>query len=164
MANFSVLENQFNSEFGHSSGGQFNLTVQSGTNGFHGRAYEYFQNRNLNAVDQSLANQGIFKNPRYDSNRFGGQLGGPIFRNKLFFFANYEYNPVGQAASPGSPLLAPTAAGYATLLGIPGASAANINALKTFVVAPSGSSTVSVGGTPVEVGVFPLGGAELYQL
>jgi len=156
VANFSVLENQFNSEFGHSSGGQFNLTVQSGTNGFHGRAYEYFQNRNLNAVDQSLANQGIFKNPRYDSNRFGGQLGGPIFRNKLFFFANYEYNPVGQAASPGSPLLAPTAAGYATLLGIPGASAANINALKTFVVAPSGSSTVSVGGTPVEVGVFPL--------
>ncbi len=64
VANFSVLQNQFNSEFGHSTGGQFSITVLSGTNGFHGRAYEYFQNRNLNAIDQSLANQGIFKNPR----------------------------------------------------------------------------------------------------
>lgn len=156
VANFSVLQNQFNSEFGHSSGGQFNLVVQSGTNSFHGKAYEYFQNRNLNAIDTSLANQGIFKNPRFDSNRFGGQFGGPIFKNKLFFFANFEYNPVGQAASPGSPLLAPTDAGYAQLLALPGASAANINALKTYVVAPSASSTVTVGGTPIQVGVFPL--------
>jgi Carboxypeptidase regulatory-like domain len=156
VANFSILQNQFNSEFGHSSGGQFNLTVQSGTNSFHGKAYEYFQNRNLNAVDQSLANQGIFTNPRFDSNRFGGQFGGPIFKNKLFFFANYEYNPVGQAASPGSPLLAPTASGYDQLLAIPGASTANVNALKNYIVAPAKSSTISVGGTPVDIGVFPL--------
>ena len=156
VANFSILQNQFNSEFGHSSGGQFSLTVQSGTNTFHGKAYEYFQNRNLNAVDQSLANQGTLTNPRFDSNRFGGQFGGPIFKNKLFFFANYEYNPVGQAASPGSPLLAPTASGYDQLLAIPGASAANVNAMKAYVVAPAKSSTIDVGGTPVDIGVFPL--------
>ena len=164
VANFSVLQNQFNSEFGHSSGGQFNLAVQSGTNSFHGKAYEYFQNRNLNAVDTSLANQGIFKNPRFDSNRFGGQFGGPIFKNKLFFFANFEYNPVGQAASPGSPLLAPTDAGYAQLLAIPGASAANINALKNYVVAPSASSTVNGWGNASRGRRFPAGGAELHQL
>ncbi len=98
VSNFSVLQNQFSPEFGHSTGGQFNITVESGTNSFHGRVYEYFQNRNLNAVDTILANQGIFSNPRYDNNRFGGQLGGPIFKNKLFFFANFEYNPVGLAA------------------------------------------------------------------
>ena len=160
VANFSVLQNQFNSEFGHSTGGQFSITVQSGTNSFHGRAYEYFQNRNLNAVDQSLANQGVFTNPRYDSNRFGGQVGGPIFKNKLFFFVNYEYNPVGQSASPGSPLYAPTAAGYNQLLAISGVSAANVNALKQFVVAPSscagqkGCPTPTVSGTPIEVGNF----------
>ena len=114
VANFTVLQNQLNAEFGHSNGGQFNTVVLSGTNTFHGRAYEYFINRNLNAVDQSLANEGIFTNPRFDDNRFGGRVGGPILKNKLFFFANYEYNPVGEASSPGSPILAPTAEGYST--------------------------------------------------
>jgi len=101
VANFSVLQNQFSSEFGHSTGGQFNIVVNSGTNSFHGRAYEYFQNRNLNSVDQSLANQGIFTNPRFDSNRYGGQLGGPIFKNKLFFFVNFERNSIGNAFTRG---------------------------------------------------------------
>ena len=45
------LQNQFSPEFGHSSGGQFNETIKSGTNQFHGRAWEYFQNRDLNAID-----------------------------------------------------------------------------------------------------------------
>ena len=53
VAEFSVLTNQFSPEFGHSSGGQFNTVIVSGTNSFHGRAYEYLQNRNLNAEDSS---------------------------------------------------------------------------------------------------------------
>ena len=55
---FTVLQNQFSAEFGHSSGGQFNQTIKSGTNQFHGRAYEYFQNRNLNATDSLNAQAG----------------------------------------------------------------------------------------------------------
>ena len=51
VENFTLLENQFNSDFGHSSGGQFNTTIKSGTNSFHGSVYEYFRNRNLNAID-----------------------------------------------------------------------------------------------------------------
>ncbi len=51
---FTVLQNQFSPEFGHSSGGQFNQTIKSGTNQFHGTAYEYFQNRNLNAEDSQV--------------------------------------------------------------------------------------------------------------
>src|SRR5579864_8425174 len=161
VQNFSILQNQFSPEFGHSNGGQFNTIVISGTNSWHGRAYEYFQNRNLNALDTSLANQGITKLPRYDNNRFGGQVGGPIVKNKLFFFVNFEYNPVGQAASPGNVVCAPTAAGYATLLGVPGVSSSNVQGLQQYAQAPaadtSGACTQSVvSGTTIQTGILPI--------
>jgi len=147
VENFTVIQNQFSPEFGHSAGGQFNTSIKSGTNGFHGVAYEYFQNKNLNAIDNLVVlntEQGDTpKNPRYDNNRFGGAIGGPIIKNKLFFFVNYEYNPIGQTALPAS-IEAPTAAGYATLLGIPGISTANVSALQQWAVAPSGGGSVDV--------------------
>jgi len=160
VANFTVLQNQFSPEFGHSNGGQFNIVVKSGTNSFHGTAYEYFQNRNLNAIDQDVVNstapgQPVI-NPRFDSNRYGGQFGGPIIKNKLFFFANYEYNEVGQASVPGAPLLAPTSAGYTAMLAIPGVSTANVQALQKYVQAPSATSTVAVGGVNIPVGTLPI--------
>ncbi len=111
VGSFTLITNQFSPEFGHSSGGQFNSTTLSGTNSFHGRVYEYFQNRNLNAA-QGIAG-GKVPNGRYDNNRYGGQFGGPIFRDKLFFFANYERNPIGQNLNYF--LCSPTAAGLATL-------------------------------------------------
>jgi hypothetical protein len=117
VQNFTVLQNQFSPEFGHSSGGQFNQTVISGTNAFHGRLYEYFQNRDLNAIDASNARTqapGPYSNPRFDNNRFGGQIGGPIIKDKLFFFSNNEYNPVGNVTG-GYYACAPTAAGYAKI-------------------------------------------------
>jgi hypothetical protein len=161
VQNFSILQNQFSPEFGHSNGGQFNTIVVSGTNSFHGRAYEYFQNRNLNALDTSLSNQGITKIPRYDNNRFGGQIGGPVIKNKLFFFANFEYNPVGLAASSGNVVCAPTAAGYTTLLAIPGVSASNVQGLQKYAQAPaadtSGVCTQSVvSGTTIQTGILPI--------
>jgi hypothetical protein len=55
VGSFTLITNQFSPEFGHSSGGQFNTTTLSGTNKFHGRAYEYFQNRNLNAAQGTTA-------------------------------------------------------------------------------------------------------------
>ena len=93
VAEFSVLQNQFSPDFGHSSGGQFNQVVKSGSNEFHGTAYEYLQNRDLNAADNLNFVQGNPLHPRFDNNRFGGTFGGPIKSNKLFFFFNYEYNP-----------------------------------------------------------------------
>jgi hypothetical protein len=151
VENFTVIQNQFSPEFGHSAGGQFNTSIKSGTNSFHGVAYEYFQNRNLNAIDSLVTlntNPGSTPtNPRYDNNRFGGAIGGPIIKNKLFFFVNYEYNPIGQTALPAS-LQAPTAAGYSTLLGLPGISTANVQALQKWAVAPTASgSTVNVCST-----------------
>jgi hypothetical protein len=137
---FTVLQNVFSPEFGHSNGGQFNQVVKSGTNSFHGVVYEYLENRNLNAIDASIArpaiaNQEVPKNPRFDNNRFGGQVGGPILKNKAFFFVNYQYNPIGQAATPGGTVFTPTAAGYATLAGLSGVSATNLGVMKQFVPA-----------------------------
>ena len=118
VAEFSALQNQYSPEFGHSNGGQFNTVVQSGTNQFHGKVYEYFENRNLNAIDNQVALNTPAgqspENPRFDFNRLGGQVGGPIIKDKLFFFANYEYDPLGQSVTP-PPSCAPTAAGYQQL-------------------------------------------------
>ncbi|MCU1252437.1 MAG: Cna domain protein [Edaphobacter sp.] len=111
VGNFTLITNQFSPEFGHSSGGQFNTDVISGTNRFHGTLYEYFQNRNLNAASGIAG--GKVPNPRYDNNRYGGQVGGPIFKDKLFFFGNFERNTIGTAAS--YYLCTPTAAGLSQL-------------------------------------------------
>jgi hypothetical protein len=76
-AQFTVLQNQFWPEFGHSSGGQFNQIIKSGTNEFHGLLYKYFQNRNLDAADNQSVVARSELHPRFDRNRFGGNLGGP---------------------------------------------------------------------------------------
>jgi len=135
VAEFSTLQNIFSPEFGHSTGGQFNTIVKSGTNGYHGLLYDYTQNRNFDAIDQATINAGLTSNPRFDDNRFGGNFGGPILKNKLFFFVDSEYEPVGAASSPISGVCTPTAAGYATLAGLlPGPSpdgSGTLNSLNT---------------------------------
>ena len=115
VENFTLLANQFNTEFGHSSGGQFNTTIKSGTNTFHGSLYEYFRNRNLNAVDNAYVLQGLTSNPRFDSNRYGGTFGGPIIKNKLFFFTNFERQGISLTATAGGQVLTPTADGLAAI-------------------------------------------------
>jgi len=161
VANFTVIQNQFSPEFGHSAGGQFNQVITSGTNSFHGRAYEYFQNRNLNAIDQELANEGVFSNPRYDNNRFGGLIGGPVIKNKVFFFVNMEYNPIGRSATPSSAACAPTAAGWATIAGLPLVNKNNVAGFSAQATAPSAGNCPSepnsvVDGVTIPVGVLPI--------
>jgi hypothetical protein len=127
--------------------------VKSGTNELHGSLYEYFNNRNLNAVDSLKATQGFTSNPRYDYNRVGGTVGGPIKKNKLFYFADFEYSPLGQASTPGSPIVAPTAAGYQTIAGLPGISKTNLTVLQTYLApAPTASDTIKVGGVSIPIG------------
>jgi hypothetical protein len=133
VENFTLLSNQFNAEFGHSSGGQFNTTVKSGTNNFHGSAYEYFRNRDLNGVDETWVQQGLTSNPRFDSNRYGGTIGGPIVKNKLFFFTNFERNPVGFISVGGGAVLAPTAAGLAAISADPALNATNFSIFQKYV-------------------------------
>jgi len=94
IGEFQTLTNTYGAQFG-GAGAVMNAVTKSGTNSFHGSAYEYFRNSNLNAVDETWVQQGLTSNPRFDSNRFGGTFGGPIIKNKLFFFTNFERNPVG---------------------------------------------------------------------
>jgi hypothetical protein len=157
ISEFSVLQNQFSAEFGHSSGGQFNSVVKSGTNAIHGDLYEYLENRKLNALDQSFKRQGIFTKPRYDQNRLGGDIGGPIRKNKLFYYGLYEYNPLGQASTPSSATYAPTAAGFSALNGLSGISQTNLKVLEQYLSpAPVASGTTTVTGVTIPIGILPI--------
>lgn len=159
-AEFTLLQNQVGAEFGHSSGGQFNTIIRSGGNQVHGSAYEYFQNRNLNAVDEQYARQGMRENPRFDQNKMGASIGGPIKKDKLFYFANFEYAPLGQAYTVGSPVYAPTAAGYALLDKMPGISQTNYQILKQYVPAAStASDSTPVNGVDIPIGVLNTSGS-----
>ena len=153
VAEFSLLQNQFSPEFGHSSGGQFNTVVKSGTNSFHGLAYIYNQNRNYNALDTLQALEGFTSVPRFDQNRIGGQIGGPVVKNKLFFFVNYEYEPLGEAGGAGA-VCSPTSAGFATINATPGLSATNVAIFEKYVqpgtLAGAGCAPINwTGGTTI---------------
>ena len=128
-ADFTVITNQFSPEFGHSTGGQFNTTILSGTNQFHGKAVEYFQNRNLNAA--SGIQGGKVPNARYDANLYGGEVNGPIIHNKLFFYGLYERGTVGQSGQ--YYICTPTAAGISTINGLVGPYGLNANNVAQYV-------------------------------
>jgi carboxypeptidase family protein len=165
VAEFSVLQNQFGAEFGHSSGGQFSAVIRRGGNDFHGTFYDYLENRNLDALDQAWKRQGVFSQPRYDNNVMGGALGGPIEKDKIFFYGNYEYNPTGYASTPNTNVYAPTAAGYAAIAGMPNLSQTNLNVLKQYLPAApqqTGGFTTSVNGTDIPIGIVPIA-APSYQ-
>lgn len=134
---FTAIVNQFSPEFGHSAGGQFNTTVISGTNHIHGVAYEYFQNRNLNA--ENGYEGGKIPNPRYDNNRYGGQVGGPIKKDKLFYFANFERQSIGQSGQ--YYICTPTSDGINTIKNFAGLSAANVGVYSQYT--PASSSQVT---------------------
>ncbi len=158
VAEFTLLQNQFRAEYGHSSGGQFNTVVRSGGNSYHASLYEYLRNRDLNAIDQSYANKKVYSNPRYDQNHLGMTGGGPIRKDKWFFFLGFEYNPLGQASTASATFYAPTTAGWSTLAGAPGVSQNNLNVAKTYAFAPavtSGAPNVTIGNVTVPTGIVP---------
>lgn len=84
---FKVETNSMSAQYGTSDGGVIMIVTKSGTNHFHGSAYEYNGNDKLNA--RNFFNESLPKNP-YTYNEFGGTIGGPIIKNKLFFFTDYQ--------------------------------------------------------------------------
>ena len=95
---FRVLTNTFDAEYGRNSGSVVNVVTKSGTNDWHGSAYEFFRNKVLNANDYCLtAAEGLpCDKPQSNQNQFGGTFGGPIIKNRTFFFASYEGRRVRQ--------------------------------------------------------------------
>lgn len=101
---FRVLTNTFDAEFGRNSGAVVNVVTKSGTNNFHGDVYEFFRNKVMNA-------RGFFDTtkPDFKQNQFGGTLGGPISKDRSFFFGSYEGRRIRRGTpSPTAPV--PTAA------------------------------------------------------
>ena len=104
---FKVQTNNLGPEYGRFAGGVINLTTKSGTNQFHGSVYEFIRNKVLNANDFFDNRNGVAR-PPFTQNQFGGNVGGPVLKDKLFFFGSYE----GFRLRKGSPFQAcvPTAA------------------------------------------------------
>ena len=99
---FRVISNTFDAEYGRNSGAVVNVITKSGTNQWHGDVYEYFRNTVLNA-------QGFFNTvkPQENQNQFGGTFGGPIKKDRTFFFISYEGRRVRQGIS-GQTVIVPT--------------------------------------------------------
>ena len=103
VAEFQVVTNNMSAEYGRSGGATINVATRSGTNQFHGRAWEFLRNTDLDAT-------GFFKpdfggKPALHQNQFGGTLGGPLKKDKLFFFIDYEgsANPAPSPTRPPCP-------------------------------------------------------------
>ncbi|HTG18179.1 MAG TPA: TonB-dependent receptor, partial [Blastocatellia bacterium] len=85
---FELLTSGYDASFGRNAGGQVNVVLKSGSNSFHGAGYEFFRNGALDARNFfAPADQ---KAPKYQRNQFGFVFGGPVVRNRTFFFADYE--------------------------------------------------------------------------
>jgi Carboxypeptidase regulatory-like domain/TonB dependent receptor len=89
LQEFRIQTSTFAPEFGRTPGAQVSVVTKSGTNTLHGTAFEYLRNDVLDANDWFADNKGL-KKPALRQNDFGGVLGGPIIKDKLFFFGSYE--------------------------------------------------------------------------
>ncbi|HWY68413.1 MAG TPA: carboxypeptidase regulatory-like domain-containing protein [Terriglobales bacterium] len=107
---FQVNSNSYSAELGRAGGAVINVVTKSGTNSFHGTAFEFFRDRGLNANDPIYSLQRAFAQgagsalpvkPGYHFNQFGGNVGGPVIKDKLFFFFDYD----GQRNLTGNPVL-----------------------------------------------------------
>ena len=85
IAEFRILTSNFDAEYGEFSGGQISVVTKSGANEFHGDAFEFLRNTDLDARNYFSPTRGAF-----DQNQFGGTVGGPISKNTVFFFADYQ--------------------------------------------------------------------------
>jgi Carboxypeptidase regulatory-like domain/TonB-dependent Receptor Plug Domain/TonB dependent receptor len=113
VAQFQVVTDNESAEYGRSSGATVNVASQGGTNSFHGLLYEFIRNTDLNAAGffkpLTVSNTGTtvpFKKPTFNRNQFGMNVGGPIIKDKLFFFLDYE--GFRQVLKPLSVLTLPT--------------------------------------------------------
>ena len=108
IAEFRVITNTFDAEYGRNSGAVVNVVTQSGSNAVHGDIYEYFRNKVLNA-------QGYFNTvkPQFNQNQFGATFGGPIKKDRTFFFGSYEGRRIRQG-TPSDTVFLPSPAEIGT--------------------------------------------------
>lgn len=154
---FTLQQNGFDPLSTHVTGGTFSSVIRSGANDVHGSAYWYFQNQQLNARDNRYDALNLLDEPRFNQSRFGGTLGAPIIKDKLFGTFNLEYVPLGLTRYAPGQSYVPTAAGLNMLRNNSNISQRNLNLINPGLsVTPSGR-TFSVDGVSIPVGLVNTG-------
>ena len=145
IGEFNLITQNASAEFGNYNGGIVNAVIKSGTNRYHGDVFEFFRNDIFNAnkwehgltVDTAA---GVLPTPKLRWNMFGGTFGGPILKNKLFFFGDYQ----------GGRLDFPSTAGTISVL-TPAEIGGNFSALKAQIYNPCAAGTGGTSGTPCSI-------------
>jgi hypothetical protein len=152
---FRVITNTFDAEYGRNSGSVVNVVTKSGTNALHGDVFEYFRNTVLNA-------QGYFNTvkPQENQNQFGATLGGPIIKDRTFFFGSYEGRRIRQGIS-GEVVTPPTLAertGDFTAAGVPFGGGADSFVAQVLDGRSNGATTcdTALGLAPGGIAALPL--------
>ena len=145
IGEFNIITQNASAEFGNYNGGIVNATIKSGTNRYHGDVFEFFRNNVLNANQwenglTAGTPVGVLPTPKLRWNMFGGTFGGPIIKNKLFFFADYQ----------GGRLDHPASASTITVL-TPAEIGGNFSALGTQLYNPCAAGTGGTSGTPCSI-------------
>jgi outer membrane receptor protein involved in Fe transport len=165
VAEVAVQTNPYNVEYGRSSGAQFNVITKSGTNAFRGDIFDYYTDSKYNARTNVEKRTGFDDPAGLTRHQVGGGIGGPIAKNRLFFFGMFQADIRREDGGPGTTANIPTQAGYATLQNVPlraGQSAASraavLNSIgflqEVYAQNPvfSNLRTTNVNGVPVEIG------------
>jgi len=145
----AVLTNSSSAEYGRAGGAVVNTITKTGTNNFHGTVYDLYQGSGLNSIDgQTRVTQNAQK-ARFDQHTFGGVVGGPIIKDKLFAFGGTQFQRFYGNSQAGSITL-PDAAGYAQLVAITGAQS---QLLQQYLANGSYLTTYHEGlaGTPINI-------------
>jgi len=109
---YQVSSSNYSAELGQAAGGVVNAVTKSGTNAIHGDLFYYLRYPTLNALDPVSKSQGIYSQPIHQQQQFGASVGGPIIKDKLFYFFTYDgsrkVNPVTYTSSSTFPLTCPS--------------------------------------------------------
>ncbi len=146
----SIITNNPSAEYGQFLGGVISVGLKSGTNGYHGDAFEYLRNDFFNANEWSNGFNGL-PTPRQHWNEYGGTFGGPIRKNKLFFFVDYQGSrfDLPATATAMTTFTAQDATGNLSDLGV------SLHYPGTTVVMPSNLNLASICGPGQKMGVDP---------
>ena len=119
VAEFQVQTNAYSVEFGRNSGAQVNVITKSGTNAFRGEVWDYYRTNSLASMTNIEKDSDLTSPADYTRHQAGASIGGPIIKDRTFFFALYQYDGDNPAANPGGTVRIPTQSGFAALAGVP---------------------------------------------
>jgi Carboxypeptidase regulatory-like domain/TonB dependent receptor len=156
VGEFRVVTTLFSAEIGRNTGAVLIGSTKSGANRFFGTVFEFYEDAEvLNARDNLETSRGLDDPALLRRDTYGGSFGGPLQRNKMFFFGAYQRRKLEQAGALAS-ITSPTEEGRRLLRAIPGASATMLDLLDQYVPAPNAGNfrTLAVSGVPIPVGDF----------